>query len=276
MNLLEQTKYLIKKTGFRPDKLKGQNFCVDENVLFLMVQTAELKPGDAVVEVGPGFGFLTQQLVGRVKKLIAVELDKVLFANLKNLSQINKNLEIINQNILNFNPDDYGLVDHQYKIVANLPYGISSVFLKKFLTGRCQPWSLTLLLQKEVAERICAPAGQLSLLGLSVQLYARPSIAEIIKPSAFWPMPRVNSAIIQIKSVRHFPYSDKIEEKKYWQIIRSGFCAKRKTLENNLASSLHLPKAEVNQKLSKVGIKDSLRPQELSLDDWLAVVSQFG
>jgi 16S rRNA (adenine1518-N6/adenine1519-N6)-dimethyltransferase len=160
--------------------------------------------------------------------------------------------------------------------VANLPYGISSAFLKKFLTAKNKPQSITLLLQREVAERICAPAGEMSLLSVSVQLYARPQIIKIISQKSFYPPPKVESAIIHLDRITDFPYTemfsgltDRQAEKKYWQVLRAGFCSKRKTLENNLANSFHLPKNKVKQAILQAGLAPAARAQELSLDDWL-------
>ncbi len=273
MDLLEQTKYLIKKTGLTPDKLKGQNFCIDENVLSQMVKTAGIKKSDTVLEVGPGFGFLTQELVKLARKVIAVELDKKLFANLKNLSEVVDNLKVVNKDILKITNNQLPITN--YKIVSNLPYGISSAFLKKFLTAEKKPQSITLLLQKEVAERICAPVGEMSLLSVSVQLYCQPEIIADVGHESFYPAPNVESAIIHFKNIIDFPFSEEIEEKKYWQMVRAGFCSKRKTIENNLANSFHFSKEKTKKIIEKSGIKPVARAQELSVKDWLSLSIEF-
>lgn len=271
MNLLEQTRYLIKKSGLKPDRLKGQNFCVDEKVLANMIKAAEVTSKETVVEVGAGFGFLTEALVKKANRVIAVELEPALAKILRNIQAVNDNLEVLEGDILNTgllrSPSLAGLARNDYKIVANLPYSITSVFLKKFLTAKNQPQAMTLLLQREVAERICARAGQMSLLAISVQTYARPTIISFIKPDSFWPKPAVQSAIIKIDQLKPFPYSD-VSEVQFWRIVKSGFSSKRKTLQNNLANSLHLPKDHVAQILTKIGLKITVRAQELSLDDW--------
>ena len=273
MDLLSQTKHLIKQTGLAPDKLKGQNFCVDQVVLEQMVSSASLSAKDTVLEIGPGFGFLTKGLVEKAKRVVAIELDQKLFANLENMSEANPNLEVINADILKVKIEDLEL--GRYKIVANLPYGITSRFLKKFLASGIQPESMALLLQQEVAERICAPAGKMSLLAVSVQLYARPEIVASVGPEAFYPSPKVDSAIVLIKNIRPFPFGKEIDEKKYWSAVKAGFCSKRKTLENNLANSFHLPKAEVRGKLQKAGLKSNIRAQELTLENWLSLAKLF-
>jgi len=285
MNLLEKTKLLIKQTHLRPDKLKGQNFCIDEKVLQEMIVAAELKADETVLEVGPGFGFLTDKLVQKCGKVVAVELEPVLASLLKKSewlsSTIGGNLEVVFGDILKFRPEAYQpMAEDQnssthslkkFKIVANLPYGITSVFLKKFLTGEHKPESMTLLVQQEVAERICALPGEMSLLGLSVQLYAKPKIIKKVGSVCFWPQPKVVSAILKIEDIHDFPFAKQTEEKFFWQVLRAGFCAKRKTLENNLSNSFHLNKAEVKKIIEKIGLLGNVRAQELSLDNWLAV-----
>lgn len=273
MELLSQTKYLIKKTGLLPDKLKGQNFCIDQAVISQLVKSASLTAKDTVLEVGPGLGFLTQELIKKAGRVIAVELDKKLFANLKNLTEANDNLEVIEADILKIRPED--LKPDHYKIVANLPFGITSAFLRKFLTADSQPELISLLLQKEVAERLCAPAGQMSLLAVSVQLYSRPKIITYVSKESFYPQPKVDSAIIQIKNIHPFPFSKELAEKKFWQTVKAGFCARRKTLENNLANSFHLSKEEVRKKLAKAGLKLNIRAQELSIGQWLKLAKLF-
>ena len=272
MDLLLQTKELIKKTGLRPDKLKGQNFCIDRQVILEMVKTAKISKADTVLEAGPGFGFLTLELIQSSGKVIAVELEEKLFKNLKNLESLNKNLVIIHQDVLRYKIETL----KHYKIVANLPYGISSAFLKKFLTAENKPQSITLLLQREVAERICAAAKAMSLLSVSVQLYSCPKIIKTISQKSFYPPPKVESAIIHLDRITGFPYTEMFSglterqaEKRYWQVVRAGFCSKRKTLENNLANSFHLPKNKANQALLGAGLNPAARAQELSLDDWL-------
>ena len=273
MELLSQTKYLIKKTSLLPDKLKGQNFCIDQEVINRMIKAAGLTGRDTVLEVGPGFGFLTLELIKKAARVIAIELDKKLFCHLKNLAGVNNNLEIIQADILKLKIEDLDLSD--YKIVANLPYGISSAFLKKFLTADSQPETITLLLQKEVAERLCALPGQMSLLSVSVQLYGQPRIISSVNARSFYPQPKVESSIIHIKNIRPFPFVKEITEKKYWSVVKAGFCSKRKTCENNLANSFHLPKAEVRKKLQKAGLDPNVRAQELSINGWLKLAKLF-
>jgi 16S rRNA (adenine1518-N6/adenine1519-N6)-dimethyltransferase len=166
------------------------------------------------------------------------------------------------------------ICDMRYKIVANLPYSITSAFLRKFLTAENQPRSMTLLVQKEVAERICANAGKMSLLAVSVQLYGRPQIVKIVGKESFWPKPKVDSAILLIDGIHHFPFTD-VSEKIFWQVIRSGFSAKRKQLHNNLKNCLHLTLAQVEQIFQQTGINQQVRAQELTLKGWLKLAKNY-
>ena len=274
MNLIDQTKYLIKKTGLKPDKLKGQNFCVDSGIIQEMVKTAQVSKKDTVLEVGPGFGFLTTELVKRAGKVIAVELDRKLVKVLRQLEKASDNLEVVEGDILKIKDLKIKRLK-DYKIVANLPYSITSAFLKKFLTSENKPKSMTLLIQKEVAERICAKPGQMSLLSISVQLYSQPKIIKIVSSKSFEPVPKVESAILQIDRISEFPYKSQVLEKEFWQVIRAGFCSKRKTLENNLASSFHQSKEEIREILKKCGLKPMVRAQELSISNWVKLAGKF-
>lgn len=265
MNLPQELKYFLNKTGLNPTRLKGQNFCIDAKVIEDMVKTANLGRRETVLEVGPGFGFLTVELLKKAKKVVAVELERVLAKVLQKLEKIHHNLEVVNANILDFE------MKGRYKIVANLPYQITSAFLRKFLTAGNKPDSMTLLVQKEVAERICTQAGQMNLLAISVQLYGQPEYIRTVSAKSFWPEPKVNSAVLQIKEINDFPFAD-ITEKRFWQVVKSGFCAKRKTLANNLANSLHLKREEVVEKLKAVGLNERVRAQELSLEEWHELV----
>jgi 16S rRNA (adenine1518-N6/adenine1519-N6)-dimethyltransferase len=199
MDLLERTKEICKLHSIYPSRSKGQNFLIEENVYDKIIAAADLKKIDAVLEVGPGLGFLTAKLAAAAGKVLAVELDDKLAAYLRaDLSGKFENVEILNENVLDLRLPS-PLLPADYKIVANLPYNITSVFIRKFLTAEHQPREMILMLQKEVAERICAKPGKMSLLALSVQFYAEPEIIAYVPKENFWPMPQVGSAIIKIK-----------------------------------------------------------------------------
>lgn len=274
MDLLEQTKVLIKQHDLKPNKLKGQNFCVDQKVIDRMVVAAKIDSGDLIMEVGPGFGFLTTALCRQAKQVIAVELDADLFKVAKKLESFYKNLKVIKDDVLKIKLDDI-FPDTGYKIVANLPYSITSAFLKKFLTYGYPPKDITLLLQQEVAERVCARPGAMSLISVSVQLYGRPAIMEVVAPDSFWPKPKVNSAIIKISDIHRYGYDARVTEKMFWRVVRSGFSGRRKQLHNNLKNSLHLDNAQTDQLLAKCGIDRQIRAQELSVDNWLNLAETY-
>lgn len=269
MDFLERTKLAIKQVDLKPTRLKGQNFCVDGNVLDLMVKTADIKKDDVILEAGPGFGFLTEKLLATGARVIAVELEPALARPLRTVEKLNSNFTVIEQDILRADLRPY--LTNNYKIAANLPYSITSFFLKTFFTRERQPESMTLLLQKEVVERICAKAGDMSLLALSVQLYGSPEIIKIVPASAFWPKPKVNSAILKITDIHPFPFAGQIEEIFFWQVLRAGFSGKRKTLENNLANSFHLPKPKTAEIIQKTGLKQMARAQELNIQEWFKI-----
>jgi 16S rRNA (adenine1518-N6/adenine1519-N6)-dimethyltransferase len=268
--MLEQVKKLCRAYDIRPSRQKGQNFVVSKKVIEQMVGAAEIKPTDTIVEVGPGLGILTQALIQRAEKVISVELDDKLFAALQAQFAGVKNLVLVRQDILQFAPADYQLTD--YKIVANLPYNITSFFIRKFLTAERRPSTMTLMLQQEVAKRICASPGQLSLLGLSVQLYATPRLVVSVERKNFWPQPNVDSAIIVIDQIKNQSavgqWLGEVSESAFWRLVKTGFSNKRKQLHNNLAAGLNLSSAEIKKALSDLNLDPKIRPQSLSLDNW--------
>ncbi|MFH1427415.1 MAG: rRNA adenine dimethyltransferase family protein, partial [Patescibacteria group bacterium] len=180
MNILKDTKKLCKLNGIKPSRSKGQNFLISEEIYEKIIEAAKLKKSDIVLEVGPGLGFLTEKLASRVKKVVAVELDdklaKILQIRLR--KQGIKNVEVMNEDILDFRIKNYEL--RKFKIVANLPYNITSIFLRKFLSAEVKPELMVLMLQKEVAQRIVAKDGKMSILAVSVQFYAKPEIIDYV------------------------------------------------------------------------------------------------
>ena len=272
MDLLEQTKNLCKLYNIKPARSRGQNFLIKEDVYDLIVEQADLQPDDMILEVGPGLGFLTVKLAAKVKQVIAVELDDKLAEVLKiGLKAKNvENVEVVNSDILKFPLPHF--IRGGFKIVANLPYNITSIFLRKFLEADKKPELIVLMLQKEVAERITAKPGKMSLLGVSAQFYAKQEIVEIVEKENFWPKPEVDSAIIKLE-VR----SKKLEinEREFFRLVKFGFSAKRKMLKNNLAAGFKISQAEAENKIIKAGFNGKARAQELSVDDWLKLFSVF-
>ncbi len=273
MSLINELKYLLDINRIVPNKLRGQNFCIDQDVLNKMVKLSRVNRNDLVLEVGPGFGFLTLELVKQAKEVVAIEFDTGLIKPLTKLARLHSNLKIVNQDILKF--DLTLLPSKKYKIVANLPYSITSYFFKRFLTGEIKPESITVLIQKEVAERIVTASGNLSLLAISIQLYSTPQILSIVKKDSFYPVPKVDSAILQINQIKEYPFKAQVPEKVFWQVVRSGFSAKRKQLHNNFKNSLHLDSKKVDLLFKKAGLSKEFRAQDLEINDWLKLAKSY-
>lgn len=267
-DLLAKTRELCKIFEIKPARSKGQNFLINEAIYEEIIKTAELQPEDTVLEIGPGLGFLTAKLAKKVKRVVAVELDQVL-ANYLQVgidSQGIENVEIVNSDILKFNLGQHINPEESYKIVTNLPYNITSIFLRLFLSGEHKPQSLVLMLQKEVADRIVATVPDMSILAISVQYYATPTIIRTVKAGNFWPEPSVDSAIIklELKTQDYLAADDKI----FFRLVRTGFSAKRKMLKNNLAGGLKLKPEIVAKIFLSQGLNLSVRAEQLTLLDW--------
>ncbi|MEI6587739.1 MAG: 16S rRNA (adenine(1518)-N(6)/adenine(1519)-N(6))-dimethyltransferase RsmA [Candidatus Moraniibacteriota bacterium] len=276
-------------TTTKPKKSLGQNFLRDNAVLDRIIQAANLSADDFVIEVGPGEGVLTERLMKCAKKVVAIEIDKDLALRLDSRLRGNDKVETINADILEINlpeliekntkmhhtpnPSPYqeeGRNTSHYKVIANIPYYITSPIIRLFLETNYPPTEMILMVQKEVAERICAKAGKLSILALSVQYYATPELLFTVPKTAFFPVPEVDSAVIRITRNERPAYAKAStdETKKFFKIVKAGFSAKRKTLVNNLSSSLKLEKAFVEEKLKQIGISQNQRAQELRMEDW--------
>ncbi len=272
MNLLSEIKTICKAYNIYPTKAKGQNFLIDKNVLNKIIKAADLKKDDVVLEIGPGLGILTFELAKKVKKVYAVELDKKLIEVLETLFLSYKNIKVIEGDILKLNFKDLDLKDNKYKIVANLPYNITSVVLRKFLENKPRAKEIVVMVQKEVAQRIVAKPGQMSLLSVSVQFYSQPEIVDFVSRNCFWPVPGVDSAILRIKEIRK---NNKVDEKKFFQVVRVGFSSRRKQLQNNLAAGFRLPNEAVKQTLKELKIKENARAQELNIEQWIKLTHRL-
>jgi 16S rRNA (adenine1518-N6/adenine1519-N6)-dimethyltransferase len=280
-----ETKRLLRRYGLRSKKGLGQHFLTDEGVLKAIIQAAELAPDDIVIEVGPGLGVLTRELAGRVARLFTVELDSNLASVLERSLASRRNVSVINGNILEVDPASLlgevpaglpGLTGDylSYKVVANLPYYITSPVLRHFLTAHIKPRVMVVMVQKEVAEAITAGPGRMSLLSLSVQLYGRPEIVSHVPARCFYPAPEVASAILKI-TVHPGPAVEISDEDSFFSLVRAGFSAARKQLANSLAQGLRLPKAEVLPRLQQAGIAPQRRAETLTLEEWAGLWRVF-
>ena len=284
MDLLQKIKQICKENNIKPVRSRGQNFLINEDIYDLVVDSAGINKIDTVLEVGPGLGFLTEKLAEKAKRVIAVELDDKL-ADLLRVSLGEKNIdniEVVNENILDVGFEFGGKKElssrwhMNYKIVANLPYNITSVFLRKFLSSKNKPESMVLMLQKEVAERIVAKPGKMSLLAVSVQFYAKAEIIEYVPKTDFWPVPAVDSAIIKITiGTGQCPAPIGEFEKKFFQLVKIGFSSKRKMLKNNLANGYHINQQQAENWLKIAGFNEKIRAQEMSVDDWVVLLNVF-
>lgn len=247
----------------KPKKSLGQHWLHDKAILEAMVKAGEIKPSDTVVEVGPGLGTLTHKLVGAAKTVIAIELDETLAVGLKERVEA-ENLLIEHKNVLEY---DFTTLLPNYKVVANIPYYLTSNLIRTLLESPNPPSVMALLVQKEVAERIVAAPGQMSVLAISVQFYAEAKLKEVVPAELFTPPPKVDSQIIQIKR-REQPLFPDVNEKDFFKLIKAGFSEKRKKLRSSLSGGLHISKDRVDQLLKQSDTAADARAQELSLQDW--------
>lgn len=258
----------------RAKKSLGQNFLKDAEVLGRIIKAAQLTSGDVVVEVGPGQGALTELLAGVCKKVVAIELDDRLIEPLHTKFVGNKNVEIIHDDILKLNLPELITKELEaggvksYKVVANIPYYITAPIIRLFLETKLPPSEVIFMVQKEVAERIAAKPGEMSILAVSVQYYAKAEFLFTVFKESFFPVPKVDSAIIKITRNNNQEAVTKEEVKKFFRIVKSGFSAKRKTLINNLSNGLQIDKKVIEEKLGSIGFSPSVRAQELGVEDW--------
>jgi 16S rRNA (adenine1518-N6/adenine1519-N6)-dimethyltransferase len=265
---------LLKRYELRAHKGLGQNFLQDPLVLEDIVSAAHIQQTDTVLEIGPGLGSLTRYLAVAAKEVLAVELDENLLPPLKAIVTPYQNVHILQGDILELSPGDLNL-ENDYIVVANIPYYITSAVIRHLLESTVKPRRLVLTVQKEVAERICAGPGDMSLLALSVQVYGEPRIAAKIPASAFFPAPKVDSAVLIVDI---FP-SPLIEEKllpTFFRLIKAGFSQKRKTLRNSLSAGLHVSPAAAVQLLSGANIDPGRRAETLSLGEWQRLSKEPG
>ncbi len=249
----------------------GQNFLADNAVLKKIVEVADIGSDDIVLEIGPGQGSLTYALCQKAKKVIAVEKDEKLFCYLQEKFSKIKNLELVNADILEFLADRHFLAAdlrrQGYKIVANIPYYLTSFLLRTISEMENKPSQMTLMVQKEVAERMCVKKGEMNLLALSVQMFATPEIKFFVGRKSFHPAPKVDSAVVNFTNHKlHKTQTKKNEE--IIKLAKQGFRSKRKTLANNLTGYENLTKKEIFAILGDMELSEKIRPQELDLSDW--------
>jgi len=249
-----------------PKKSLGQHWLKDRDVLAAIANEAEITADDTVLEIGPGLGTLTSELLRRAKRVIAVELDGDLARKLPGQFP-GTPLEVVNQDILSF---DLRTLPKNYVVVANVPYYITSKIIQLLTTAENKPRAIVLLIQKEVAERLAAEPGDMSILAVSAQIYATVRLGDVVPADLFTPPPKVDSQVV-ILTMRSEPLVRADEEKAFFRVVKAGFVAKRKKLRSSLASGLHMTKPEVETLLSGHGISADNRAEDLTIQNWLDI-----
>lgn len=264
---------LLKNYGALPKKRFGQNFLIDKKVLRKIIRAASLQSKDTIIEIGPGTGILTQELAKKVKKIIAVEKDKKMVDILEKTTRTLENVKIIQGDILKLTIKNYALKTKNYKVVANLPYYIVSPVIRKFLENNNPPSLMTLMVQKEVAQRIVAKPPNMNLLAISVQFYAKAKIISYVSRQSFWPKPEVDGAILKINNIRiRF---NQHKRSIFFKIVKAGFSQPRKQLINNFTKVLKINSREIRDWLLKNKIQPQRRAETLSIQDWLNLIKTF-
>jgi len=257
---------LLRRHGLSPKKSLGQNFLVDPAGLQRVVEAAGIPPEAEVLEIGAGLGSLTRYLALAARQVTAVELDQNLIPVLRDVLAGAPNVRIIHGDMLELDPAELVQSDG-YLVVANIPYYITSALIRHLLESRRKPGRLVLTIQKEVADRVTAAPGDLSLLALSVQLYGQPRVAARIPAGAFYPAPNVDSAVLRVDLYPE-PRIPESQIDTFFRLAKAGFGQKRKTMRNALAAGLHLDGEQAAQLLESAGIDPQRRAETLSLDEW--------
>jgi 16S rRNA (adenine1518-N6/adenine1519-N6)-dimethyltransferase len=271
---------LLKSYGLRPEKSLGQNFLSDEQVLERIAAAAEIQPDEVVLEIGPGLGSLTRRLSELARQVICVEVDANLLPPLRFVLQDYANVQVVQGDILSL--DIAALMSQAsattppvYQVVANIPYYITSALIRRLLEAKYPPHRLVLTVQREVAERICAAPGDLSLLALSVQVYGNPRVAARIPAGAFYPPPKVDSAVIRVDRYAQ-PLVPVAQLPLFFRLAKAGFSQKRKTLRNALSGGLGWPAERAGDLLHMAGIDPQRRAETLSIDEWRRLAEAAG
>jgi len=272
---------LLRQFGFKPKKRLGQHFLIDEAVLERILSAAQLSPGDIVVEIGPGLGVLTEGLARRGARVIAVELDSKLVALLKKRLAAFPDVKIIRADILKVTPRQLlqnnltaSELAQGYKVIANLPYYITSPVLRHFLEAQLRPSEMVVMVQKEVGEAIAAIPGKMSLLSVKTQFYSKPVIISYVPAASFYPPPKVDSVILRL-DVYSRPPIEVSDVAGFFDIVIHGFSSPRKQLRNSLAHSLEMPSSQVASLLEKAGIEGKRRAETLNLEEWRELWKNF-
>lgn len=264
---VRELRNLLYAHNMRPNKAFGQNFLIDRSILMEIVAAAEIDADDEILEVGAGTGVLTRELAQQARRVVAVELERDMLALLAKTTSYFPNVELIARNLLFLNPVEiFGQAP--YKLVANLPYYITAPTFRHFLESANPPRVLVVMVQQEVAQRIIAQPGDLSLLAISVQFYGQPRIVARVPASSFYPAPKVDSAILRVDVHADAPLTA-VERESFFRLVQAGFSERRKQLHNSLTHGLHYKNEIIRAWLAEAGIEASRRAETLSIAEWL-------
>ncbi len=282
-------KPLLRQYNLHPRKSLGQNFLVDEHALSSIVQAAQITSDDVVLEIGPGLGSLTRHLAEAARYVIAVEIDRTLIPPLQSVLAAHSNVSIVEGDILKLDPTELlSVVFHPstarrsaqdagittYKVVANIPYYITSAIIRRLLEATIKPQSIVLTIQLEVAQRLIAQPNDMNLLAVSVQFYGMPRFVQRIPAGAFYPVPDVDSAVVRI-DVPDRPRVNVKDADAFFKVAKAGFGQKRKQLHNSLAAGLPITHGQIVQALDEVGIDLKRRAETLTLEEWAKLSNQL-
>ncbi len=259
--------------GLKPSKHYGQNFLISRKPVDKMMRAARVEKNDIVLEVGPGFGLLTLALAQATKRVIGFEIERRLLPYWQKKLKELENVDIVWGNAL-ANFQAVAEMIPRYKVISNLPYQITGRMLKIILESENRPHVIVVMVQKEVAERICAGAGRMTLLSASVRYFGNPEIISVIGRGKFWPRPKVDSAILRVQIKGH-ALPDPDLEKKFFQYIKAGFAGKRKQVYKNLANKFNFDKDKVKRALARVVGNDKARAQDITVYQWLEIIQKL-
>lgn len=268
MNLREETEFILKKYGLRANKKLGQNFLINEEIINQIIEKADVNKNDTIIEIGPGLGSLTAKLLENANKVIAIELDSNMSNILKERFCLYDNFELIEKDVLKVDLNEIVEKYDSVKVVANLPYYITTPIIMKLLEERLKLKSITVMVQKEVGERFCAVPNskEYGAITISINYYTKPKIIIDVPKENFEPMPEVDSCVMKL-DVRNVPPVELKNEKDFFNLIKAGFSQRRKTINNSLAS-MGISKEKIKSVLEKLGIDSKLRAENLTMEQF--------
>lgn len=264
---------ILRKHNIRPTRSMGQNFLVDPAVVAHIADVADVGENDLVIEIGPGMGILTRELLSRGAHVTGVELDRDLAAFLTADLASSDRFTLVERDARYVEIDQI-TGGEPYQVVANLPYSVATVIIRHFMESPTPPTRMTVMVQKEVAERMTAEPGAMSLLGLATHLYADAGIAIIVPPDVFLPPPKVESAVVVLDVRKHLAGTE-TQRDRMFALATMAFQRKRKTISNGLSMGLDRPKAELDATLEGIGIDPRRRPQTLDVDEWMLIAKEL-